>query len=296
MTRCGFTTIIGAPNAGKSTLLNQLAGSKLAIVTPKAQTTRNRIRAICMEGDAQLIFTDTPGIFNATHAFEKAMVESAYEGMGDADAVLFLIDAEVGLNENSRRIVESFATTKPKHCYTALNKTDRASKQKLLELATELSGLFDFEGIFMISAKTADGVADLRKTLAGIMPEGPHLYPEDELTDISERLLAAEITREKLFFKLQQELPYSLHVETESWEEEGERTKIGQIIYVQREAHKKIVIGKGGAMLKEIGEQARKEMNYVLGRRVHLSLFVKVREDWKDNPESYRYLGLTYKK
>lgn len=293
--RCGVVAIIGSPNAGKSTLLNALVGSKVAIVTPKVQTTRNRIRGICAYENTQLIFVDTPGIFAAEADFEKAMVDAAWNSVKDADAVLFLLDASAKFGDRESNTLDKLAARKPKAVFAALNKVDIAPKEKLFELATALDKRNLFSQILMISALKDDGLTDLKFWLAKSMPEGPFLYPADEMTDMPERLLAAEITREKLFMALHQELPYSLHVETESWEESGERTAIRQVIYVQRESQKKIIIGAKGEMLKKIGTESRMEMNKLLDRRIHLELFVKVREGWKNNAESYRYLGLDFK-
>lgn len=295
-TRCGFVAVIGAPNAGKSTLLNALVGSKVAIVTPKVQTTRHRIRGICNVGSAQIIFTDTPGIFAAEQPFEKAMVEAAWAGVAEADATLMVIDASAGVYSVVRDILEKLKKQQPRKLYAALNKIDDTDKPKLLELATELNGYGIFESIFMISALKKDGLEDVKKKLAAVLPPSPHLYPDDDYTDQSARILASEITREKLFLRLHQELPYSLHVETETFEEQPDgKVHVRQVIYAQRESQKKIIIGKGGAMLKEIGASARREINKLLGQRIHLTLFVKVREDWKTDGESYRYLGLEKK-
>lgn len=295
-TRCGFVAVIGAPNAGKSTLLNALVGSKVAIVTPKVQTTRHRIRGICNVGSAQIIFTDTPGIFAAEQPFEKAMVEAAWAGVAEADATLMVIDASAGVYSVVRDILEKLKKQQPKKLYAALNKIDDTDKPKLLELAAELNNHGIFESIFMISALKKDGLDDVKKKLAAVLPPSPHLYPDDDYTDQSARILASEITREKLFLRLHQELPYSLHVETETFEEQPDgKVHVRQVIYAQRESQKKIIIGKGGAMLKEIGASARREINKLLGQRIHLTLFVKVREDWKTDGESYRYLGLEKK-
>ena len=291
-TRAGFVAILGAPNAGKSTLLNHLVGQKLAIVTPKAQTTRAAVRGIFMEGASQIVLVDTPGIFAPDHAFEKAMVNAAWNGMADADAVLVLVDAARPLGENTKAIITALQQQERK-AILALNKIDKINKNQLLEKTAELNTTGVFSDIFMISALEGDGVAELRAHLAAAMPQSPFLYPEDQVTDISERLLASEITREKLFMALEQELPYSLTVETESYEVQNNGSvKINQVIYVQRESQKKIVLGKGGSQIKEVGRMAREELGKLLGVKVHLFLFVKVREKWKDNPEIYRYLGL----
>lgn len=292
--RAGFIAIVGAPNAGKSTLLNALLGTKLAIVTPKAQTTRSAIRGICVEGNAQLVFVDTPGIFDAEQRFEKAMVASAWAGAADADAVLVLVDATRPIGKNTQAVIDALRAQGRK-AVLVLNKVDVAKKENLLALAKELNETNMFSDVFMVSAKNGDGVEDVKRHLAAVMPEGHWLYPEDQLTDISERLLASEITREKLFMQLDKELPYSLTVETEAFEQKDRGgIKINQIIYVQRESQKTIVLGKGGQRIKSVGEAARKELSELWGCKVHLFLFVKVREKWKENPEIYRYLGLEY--
>ena len=297
-TKCGFVALVGAPNAGKSTLLNHLVGSKLAIVTPKAQTTRNRITGLAMhrtrDGMAQIVFVDTPGIFDAKKKFEQAMVASAWNGSHDADAVLMLLDARRGLSDDSRRVLEGLQKLdKPR--ILALNKIDLVEKETLLTLARDLYDILPFDGVFMISAKKGNGIEEMKTALTAYLPEGPFLYPEDQLSDMPERLLASEITREKCFLALEQELPYSLAVETESWEEQKNGSvKIRQIIIVQRESQKGIVVGKNGEMLKRIGTTARRELGRLLDRPVHLFLFVKVQEDWKDKPDAYRYLGLEF--
>lgn len=296
MTRCGYVAIVGAPNAGKSTLLNCLVGGKIAAVTPKAQTTRNRITGICMHAQTQIVFLDTPGIFDAKQKFEQAMVQSAWESGGDADAILMMLDAKRGLDDNSLRVIEGIKE-REKPLLFALNKIDLVEKEYLLSLAREIDTLANFEKIFMISAQKGSGVEAIKKILAELLPEGPYLYPEDQLGDISERLLASEITREKCFLKLKEELPYALSVETETWEEQKNGSvKIRQIITVQRESQKTIVIGRNGEALKRIGSAARHELGHVLGRPVHLFLFVKVQENWKESPSVYDYLGLEFNK
>jgi GTP-binding protein Era len=295
-TRCGFIAIAGEPNAGKSTLINVLVGGKVSIVSPKVQTTRFNIRGVCVHDEAQLIFVDTPGIFAAERNFEKAMVQAAWAGIGDADAVLLLIDARAGPRDDTRELMRRLGQNVKKNLFLAINKVDIINKSKLPELAQACSELAPFERIFMISALKNDGIDDIKKHLAAVLPQGPWLYPEDQMSDISLRLLAAEVTREKLFLKLEQELPYAAFVETEAWEEEGNLVKISQVIVVQREGQKKIVIGDGGAMVKAIGTSARHELQAMLGKRIHLSLFVKVRPGWKDDIESYRLLGLEFKR
>jgi len=297
--RCGFIAIIGEPNAGKSTLINRLVGGKVSIVTPKVQTTRFNIRGVCIHGQSQMIFVDTPGIFAAERAFEKAMVQAAWSGVGDSDAVLMLLDARQGLRDSTLQVIEKLKPTgggKAKKNYLAINKVDAVKKPALFELAKACDAAGVFERVFMISALQGDGVEDVKTCLAAQMPEGPWLYPEDQMSDISLRLLAAEITREKLFLKLEQELPYAAFVETESWDEEEGRVRVAQAIMVQREGQKKIVIGDKGAMIKSIGMAARRELEQMLGKRVHLELFVKVRPGWKDDSESYRLLGLEFRK
>ncbi len=284
-TRCGYIAILGAPNAGKSTLLNQLVGSKISIVSPKVQTTRFRVRGICMEGQAQLIFVDTPGIFQGKGAFEKSMVEEAWAGLADADAVLVLVDALKGLSEDTLHILDRLEKRLPKKklpACIALNKIDAVEKPELITLAQACAKYSAFEQIFMISALKNDGVRDLRAWLARHMPEGQFLYPEDQLSDLPLRLLAAEITREKLFYQLRHELPYSLTVETEAWEHRKSGTvAISQAILVQRESQKMIILGKGGQMLKKIGTSARIELEKQLDAKVLLKLFVKVDADWQ---------------
>lgn len=294
-TRCGFVAIVGEPNAGKSTLLNQLVGGKISIVTPKVQTTRFNIRGVCMHNQAQIIFVDTPGIFDATKKFEKAMVQAAWSGIGDADAVLVLVDACQGLRDTTRALLTSIGKQNAKPVSLALNKVDRVEKESLFALAQSCSELANFDRVFMISALKGNGVPDILKHLSAHLPSGPFLYPEDELSDIPMRLLAAEITREKIFLKLEKELPYSVFVETETWEEGDTSIKIAQAITVQRENQKKIVIGDKGQMIKQIGMIARKDIERQTQKRVHLSLFVKVRANWKEDSESYRLLGLEYK-
>jgi GTP-binding protein Era len=292
--RCGYVAIVGAPNAGKSTLLNRIVGTKLAIVTPKAQTTRNRMLGITQRDQAQIIFVDTPGIFAAKEKFEKAMVESALSGARDADLMLVVVDAERGITRQLEDVLERIKSL-PAPKFLLLNKVDKAVKSELLVLTKTLSEKTSFERVFMISAKTGDGVEDVLNLVSEGMPEGPWLFPEDQLTDLSERFIAAEITRERLFMKLQQEIPYQIMVETEAWEERRDGSvKIQQVIYVTSEAHKKIVIGHRGELLKEIGEKSRQQMERLQGRRVHLFLFVKVVQDWKQKREFYNALGLEY--
>jgi len=297
--RCGYVALIGAPNAGKSTLLNAVAGNAFSIVSAKPQTTRGRVRAVVCEGESQIIFVDTPGIFEAKPAFEKAMVEAAWAGVGEADAILLLVDASRGIDADVRRIIEMLGK-RGRKAMLVLNKVDKVEKQLLPELAKALYALFDFERSFMISASRGDGIHDIVRLLAGRMPAAPWLYPEDEPTDTPERTLASEITREQCFLKLHAELPYGVMVETEKWEEKevkGKRVlRINQVIVTEREGHKKIILGKGGAMLKSIGSVARRNIGKTLDAEVHLFLFVKVREAWKDDPQSFSAAGLEYKK
>ena len=293
--RAGFVAILGAPNVGKSTLLNRLVGSKVSIVSPKVQTTRSRVRGIRMEGAAQLVLVDTPGIFeNAKRRLERAMVHAAWSGAQDADAILVLVDAKRGIDENTKKILKTLVKSGRK-ALLAINKIDQVSHTDLLPLAGALDDGTSVDRIFMISALDGQGVDDLLNYLLGLLPEGPWLYPEDQLTDISERLLAAEITREKLFLQLYQELPYSLAVETETWRElKDDSVRIEQIVYVSRPIHKAMVLGKGGQRIKAVGQDSRTELEELLARRVHLFLFVKVRESWADDPERYRDMGLEF--
>lgn len=293
--KCGLVAIIGEPNAGKSTLINRLVGGKVSIVTPKVQTTRFNIRGVCVHADSQLVFIDTPGIFTAEKNFEKAMVQAAWSGIGDADAVLLLLDVTKGLRDNVLQIIERLRDHKKPVCL-ALNKIDEIEKTKLFELAAECDKRGKFEKIFMISALKGDGVADIVTYLSTIVPTHPWLYPAEQMSDISLRLLAAEITREKIFLRLEQELPYAIFVETESWEESDNFVKISQAILVQREGQKKIVIGDKGKMIKEIGISARRDLEKALDKKIHLELFVKVKPNWKEDSESYRTLGLEFRK
>lgn len=294
-TRCGFVALIGAPNAGKSTLLNTLVGTKVAIVSPKVQTTRSRVLGIATEGQAQIVFVDTPGIFKPRRRLDRAMVAAAWAGAAEGDLVLLLVDASLkGVREETRGIVEKLAQTQ-RQAILILNKIDAVRREVLLALASDLNASGVFSDTFMISALTGDGVDDLRRALADRLPEGPWLFPEDQVSDMPMRLLAAEITREKLFLRLQQELPYAVAVETESWEEQEDGSvRISQIIYVQRDGQKAIVLGRGGQMIKAIGTAARLELEEITEQRVHLSLFVKVRENWLDDPARYSVWGLDY--
>jgi GTPase len=305
MTHCGVCAIIGAPNAGKSTLTNALVGSKVAIVTPKVQTTRMNVRGVAMVDDTQIIFVDTPGIFKPRRRLDRAMVSAAWNGAEDADAVLLVVDA-ADLTANSRShaasdthaIIEGLkAVGNRKRVALVLNKIDGMKRVNLLPLVEQFHAEGVFEDVFLVSALTGDAVGDVAQWVKARMPEGPWLYPEDQAADIPSRLLAAEITREKIYLRLHDELPYSSAVETEKWEERPDGSvRIDQIIYVQRDGQKAIALGKGGQTIKTIGELARKELEELFGRRVHLFLFVKVREDWAENREHYEQLGLEYPK
>jgi GTP-binding protein Era len=293
-TRCGFAALIGAPNAGKSTLINRLVGAKVSIVTRKAQTTRAPTRGVVLEGDAQIIFVDTPGLFRPKRRLDRAMIASAWGGAGEADVVCLLIDARRGLDEEAQAILDKLPEVRAPR-FLALNKIDLIDREKLLALSAAINETLAFEETFMISALTGDGVERLRQRLGAAMPLGPWLYPEDHLTDGTLRALAAEITREKLFERLHDELPYQLTVETDSWTEQKDGSaRVEQTIYVTREAHKKIVIGEGGHVLKTIGTMARKDIAQEAGHPVHLFLFVKVRENWLDDPERFREMGLDF--
>lgn len=293
--KCAVVAIIGEPNAGKSTFINRVVGGKVSIVTPKVQTTRFNIRGVCVYGNSQLVFIDTPGIFEAEKNFEKAMVQAAWSGIGDADMVLLLIDATRGLRDNSMQIIERLKDI-GKPVFLLLNKVDAIEKAKLFELASACGERGNFTRIFMISAFNGDGVGDVVSHLSELAPVHPWLYPSEQMSDISLRLLAAEITREKIFLRLGQELPYAIFVDTEKWEEGDNLVKISQAVLVQREGQKKIVIGDKGAMIKSIGIAARKELEKILEKKIHLELFVKVKPNWKDDSENYRALGLEFKK
>lgn len=293
-TRCGFVAVIGAPNVGKSTLVNALVGGKVTIVSPKVQTTRSLVRGITLEGRSQLIFVDTPGLFAPRRRLERAMVTSAWSGAQDADVALLVVDAKQGLDADTGAILDRLAGL-PARKALVLNKVDLVAKPALLALAQAANARLAFAATFMISALSGDGVADLKTWLAGEAPEGPWLYPEDQMSDAPLRSLAAEITREKLFLRLHQELPYRSTVETEAWKEQPDGSvRIEQTIYVERESQRKIVLGKGGQTIKAIGSDARKEIATLIGQPVHLFLFVKIREDWADDPERYREMGLEF--
>lgn len=294
--RCGFVALVGAPNAGKSTLLNTLIGAKVSIVSPKVQTTRARVLGITIEGDSQLIFVDTPGIFRPKRRLDRAMVAAAWQGADDADLIAVLYDASRrSVDEDTRGILEKLKDEK-RPALLILNKIDLVRRDALLAITEEFNRDGIFTDTFMISAFNGDGVKDLRRKLAERMPEGPWLYPEDHITDMPMRLVAAEVTREKLFIQLHQELPYAATVETEQWEEfDNGSVKISQVIYVRRDSQKAIVLGKGGARIKQIGQAARVELEEMMEQRVHLRLFVKVRDDWEEDPDRYEPWGLDYK-
>jgi GTP-binding protein Era len=296
--RCGFVALIGAPNAGKSTLLNRLVGRKLAIVTPKAQTTRSRLLGMAIVGQTQLALVDTPGIFEPRRRLDRAMVAAAWAGAADADATVLLVDAasvsNSGPDRDTRRILDRLAD-RGRSAVLALNKIDLVRREILLGLADRLFRAGKFDRVFMISGLTGDGVEDLRHHLAEAMPVGPWLFPEDQLSDAPERWLAAEITREQVFLQLHDELPYAATVETESWQDRKDGSvRIDQIVYVRRQGQRAIVLGDGGRRIKAIGAGARQELERLLERRVHLFLFVKVRDGWAEDPERFAALGLDY--
>ncbi|MGD9844120.1 MAG: GTPase Era [Variibacter sp.] len=293
-TRCGVVALIGAPNAGKSTLINALVGTKVSIVSPKVQTTRALIRGIALVGPAQLILVDTPGIFSPRRRLDRAMVTTAWSGAHDADLVGVLIDAKRGLDEEATAILGKLADVR-QPAALILNKVDLVDKQKLLGLASAINEAARFEATLMISALTGDGVDDLKTWFAERVPAGPWLYPEDQVSDAPMRQLAAEITREKLFHRLHEELPYRSTVETDQWQDRKDGSvRIEQTIFVERESQRKIVLGKAGQMIRAIGADARRELAEIVERPVHLFLFVKVRESWSDDPERYREMGLEF--
>ncbi|MDO5604631.1 MAG: GTPase Era [Paracoccus sp. (in: a-proteobacteria)] len=295
-TRAGFVALIGEPNAGKSTLLNRMVGAKVSIVTHKVQTTRARIRGIAMAGDAQIVFVDTPGIFRPRRRLDRSMVAAAWGGVADADVIILLIEAHRGLTEGARAIIEQLrqsAGTRP--VALAINKIDRVRAETLLALSAEANAAFPFARTFMISAEKGYGTDDLRDWLAAVLPVGPWLYPEDQLADLPMRMIAAEITREKLTLRLHEELPYQLTVETEAWEDRKDGSaKIDQIIYVARDGHKGIVLGHKGEAIRAVGKAAREELTEFLGRPVHLFLTVKTRENWLDEAERFTQMGLDF--
>jgi GTPase len=293
-TRSGFVALIGAPNAGKSTLVNQLVGAKVSIVTHKVQTTRAIVRGIATHNNAQIVFVDTPGIFKPRRRLDTAMVTTAWGGAKDADIVLVLIDAERGIKGDADAILERLKDVR-QPMVLILNKVDRVAPESLLELAKAANERVAFQRTFMISALTGSGCKDLLDYLAEALPAGPWYYPEDQISDLPMRQLAAEITREKLYLRLHQELPYSSHIETEKWEEKKDGSvRIEQVIYVERDSQKKIVLGHKGETIRSIGQASRAEIAGILEQKVHLFLFVKVRENWGDDPERYREMGLEF--
>ena len=293
-TACGFVALIGAPNVGKSTLVNALVGSKVTIVSRKVQTTRALIRGIVVEGHAQIILVDTPGIFAPKRRLDRAMVSTAWSGAHDADLVCVLLDARAGLDAEAEAIFARLADVRHEKILV-INKIDLVPREKLLALAKAANDRLAFAETFMISALSGDGVDDLRRALAARVPAGPFHYPEDQMSDAPLRHLAAEITREKIFQKLHQELPYQSTVETDSWSERNDGSvRIEQTIFVERDSQRKIVLGKGGSTIKSIGADARKEIAEILGQAVHLFLFVKVRDNWGEDPDRYREMGLEF--
>jgi GTPase len=301
MTACGFVALIGAPNAGKSTLINKLVGAKVSIVSRKAQTTRGPVRGVVVEGETQIVFVDTPGLFQPKRRLDRAMADAAWGAASDADALALIVDArsEIGAGETTdevARILEGLSRRKGRKALI-LNKIDLVEAAKLLALSARLNEALPFDATFMISAESGAGLDRLKRDLARMMPEGPWLYPADQIADAPMRALAAEITREKIFERLHDELPYQTTVETESWKDLPDGSaRIEQTIYVTREGHKKIVIGEGGRTIKSIGAAARKEIGEANDSKVHLFLFVKVRENWLDDPERYRAMGLEFPK
>ena len=296
-TRAGFVALIGEPNAGKSTLLNRMVGAKVAIVTHKVQTTRARLRGVALAGQTQIVFVDTPGLFRPRRRLDRAMVAAAWGGAADADVVLLLIEAHRGLTEGVEAILATLAERIGKRPVAlVINKIDRVEAPQLLELTQKMNAAFPFVRTFMVSAEKGYGVEDLRDWLAGELPEGPWLYPEDQIADLPMRMIAAEMTREKLTLRLHQELPYELTVETENWQErEDGSARVDQIVYVARDGHKGIVLGRKGETIKAVGQAARAELEEFLGRKVHLFLTVKVRPGWLDEAERYSEIGLDFR-
>jgi len=296
-TRCGFVALIGEPNAGKSTLLNRMVGAKISIVTHKVQTTRARIRGVALEGDVQLVFVDTPGLFAPRRRLDRAMVNAAWSGAADADIVVLLIEAHRGLTAGVQSILDALRErmSEGREVVLAINKIDRVKAEELLALSEQLNAEYNFVSTFMISAERGHGVDTLRKYLAERLPKGPWLYPEDQIADLPMRMIAAEMTREKLTLRLHEELPYQLTVETESWEEKPDGSvRVGQLIYVMRDGHKGIVLGAKGATIKAVSTAARMELAEFLGRPVHLFLQIKVRPNWLEEPERYSEMGLNF--
>ena len=296
-TRAGFVALIGEPNAGKSTLLNRMVGAKVSIVTHKVQTTRARIRGVAMEGDSQIVFVDTPGLFQPRRRLDRAMVAAAWGGAADADVIVLLVEAQRGVTEGVERILDGLAEIgEGRKVALAINKLDRVEAPVLLGLSQKLNDAYPFVETFMISAERGYGVDTLRHWLAGVVPEGPCLYPEEQIADLPMRMIAAEMTREKLTLRPHQELPYQLTVETENWEERPDGSaRIDQLIYVVRDGHKGIVLGHKGETIKAVSKAAREELEDFLGRRIHLFLQVKVRANWLDEAERYTEMGLDFK-
>lgn len=293
-TRCGVVAVMGAPNAGKSTLVNRLVGSKVSIVSPKVQTTRARVTGIALDGQTQMILLDTPGVFVPRRRLDRSMVDAAWRTATDADGVLMLVDAKRGNDDQTRLLIDGLKERQIT-AVLALNKIDLVHRPQLLDLAAQINQLGNFSDTFMISAENGDGINDLKAFMSARMPVGPWLYPEDEATDMPARLLAAEVTREHAFRQLHQELPYSLAVETESWEDQEDGSaKINQVIYVGKEGHRKIVIGAKGAQIKQIGAASRAELGRLLDRKIHLFLHVKVAENWDERRDFYRLWGLEF--
>jgi GTPase len=294
--RCGLVALIGEPNAGKSTLMNRMVGAKVSIVTHKVQTTRARIRGITIAGPSQLVFIDTPGLFRPRRRLDRAMVQAAWGGAGDADVVVLLIEAHRGLTDGVRAILEGLAINLPAgRVALAINKIDRVRAERLLALSAEANAAYGFTATFMISAERGHGVADLVDWLAAQVPQGPWLYPEDQIADVAQRQIAAEMTREKLTLRLHQEIPYQLTVETEAWEDRKDGSvRIDQVVYVARDGHKGIALGPKGATIKAVGQAARAEIAAFLGREVHLFLTVKVRPEWLEEAERYTEIGLKF--
>ncbi len=293
-TRCGFVAVIGAPNVGKSTLVNAFVGAKVSIVSPKVQTTRSRVNGIMVEDNAQVIFTDTPGIFKPNKRFDRAMVQSAWGGLDGADLLMLVLDARKGYDEDAQNIIQKLVKNKRK-AVLVLNKIDIAKKKQLLDLSEELFKYGIFDEVFMVSAKKGNGLDTLKNRIIQMMPESPFMYPDNQISDLPQRLFAAEVTREKLFYNLKEELPYALTVETEMWEEKADGSiKINQVIFVKKPGQRSIVLGDNGEMIKKISMAARTEMSHIFGTKIHLFLFVKVRKDWTEDPSRYREWGLDY--
>ncbi len=292
--KCGFVTLLGAPNAGKSTLVNYMVGAKVSIVSPKVQTTRSRVRGIVVKGDCEIVLVDTPGIFKPKRRLDRAMVASAWAEAEYSDVRLLVVDARRGLDDDTRSIIDSLKKNREK-AVLVLNKTDLTKGEKLLKLSSEINGLYAFEETFMVSALNGEGTEDLENYLVSRMPESPFMFPEDQVSDLPNRLLAAEITREKMYLNLREELPYILTVETDMWKDNPDGSaRLEQTVFVEKENQRRIILGKNGSMIKKIGSQARQELESLFECRIHLFLFVKVREKWGDDPARYRLWGLDF--